>query len=72
MKTVTTSAIAKKEAGSAFKGKETLPPDRMPERISPQDYQRILHDEFDIGCASACGDTKPQVCGTMDFDHHLF
>jgi hypothetical protein len=68
--TTRTAASSKREESGkgAFKGKELLPPDRL----SVEDIQRALHDEFDIGSAAPARNDTPQVCGNIDFDHHLF
>ncbi|MEW6035075.1 MAG: hypothetical protein AB1529_00540 [Candidatus Micrarchaeota archaeon] len=67
--TTRSAASSKKEeiGKGAFKGREILPPDRL----SVEDLQRALHDEFDIGCAVPRNEA-PQSCGNIDFDHHLF
>ncbi|MEW6722219.1 MAG: hypothetical protein AB1324_03080 [Candidatus Micrarchaeota archaeon] len=63
-----TAVSAKEGEGrSAFKGKETLTPDRL----SADDIHRAMIDSHDIGCAHPERDERP-VIGNIDFDHHLF
>jgi hypothetical protein len=70
--TRTTASLKKggQEEKTAFGKKEP-----MIDRMSPDDFQRSLHNEYDLGCVSP--QNLPRTyCGNENFerlfDHHLF
>lgn len=73
-----TSNITRTTAGSKKGGAEDKAPfgkkiEPLIDRMTAEDFQRALHNEYDMGCASeGSSNGTGRSCGFVDFDHHLF
>jgi hypothetical protein len=67
-RTTASSRKAQEDAKTAF-GKKVEP---LIDRLSVDDYQRALHNEFDMGCIAPKHEPGPFFLESRDFDHSLF